>query len=54
MSQASPTRVEQRPADIKSLHRQLEEMAARSRRASQPGRDVQGRPEGTVLVIRGK
>ncbi len=54
MSQASPTRVEQCPANLKVLHRQLAEIAARANRADRPDQDRRGHPEATMIVIRGK
>jgi hypothetical protein len=54
MSQPSPTRVEQRPADLKALHRQLEEIAASANRADRPAPDRRGYPEGPMIVVRGK
>ena len=54
MSQASPTRVEQCPANLKALHQQLAEIAARANRADRPDRDQCRHPEGPMIVIRGK
>jgi hypothetical protein len=54
MSQAFPTRVEQCPANLKALHRQLEEIATRANRADRPDRDRRGHPEEPMLVVRGK
>jgi hypothetical protein len=54
MSQTSPPRVEQCPANFKALHRQLEEIAAMANRADRPDRDRRGHPEGPMIVIRGK
>jgi hypothetical protein len=54
MSQTSPPRVEQCPADLKALHRQLEEIAAREKRADRPDRDQRGHPEGPMIVVQGK
>ncbi len=54
MSQASPTRVEQCPANLKVLHRQLAEIATREKRADRPDRDRRGHPEGPMIVVRGK
>ena len=52
MSQTSPPPMERLLADLKALHQQLEEMAARSNRT-----DLRQRREnlqGPMLVIRGK
>ena len=54
MEQLSPTRVEQYPADLQVLYRQLEEMAARARKADHPNSDYHRYAEGPILVIRGK
>jgi hypothetical protein len=54
MSQPSPTEVEQRPADLKALHRQLEEIAKKANQADRPDRDRHGHPEGPMIVVRGK
>jgi predicted RNA-binding Zn ribbon-like protein len=54
MSQTSPTRVEQRPADLKALNRQLAEIAARANRADRPDRDRREHAEGPMIVVRGK
>jgi hypothetical protein len=52
MNQTSPTKVDQRVANLKALHQQLEEMAARTKGAA--CRDERESPQGPVLVIRGK
>ena len=54
MSQPSPTKVEQRPADLKALHRQLVEIAKRANQADRFDRDRHGHPEGPMIVVRGK
>jgi hypothetical protein len=54
MSQASPPRVEQCPANLKALHRQLKEIATRAKRADRPDRDRRGHPEGPMIEVRGK
>jgi hypothetical protein len=52
MNQTSPTKVDQRVANLKALHQQLEEMAARTKGAA--CRDQRENPQGPVLVVRGK
>ena len=54
MSQASPTRVEQCPANLKALHRQLAEIAASANRVDRSDRDRRGHPEGPMIIVRGK
>jgi hypothetical protein len=54
MSQTSPPKVEQCPADLKALHRQLEEIAKRANQTDRPDRDRHGHPEGPMIVVRGK
>ena len=44
MSQTSPPKVEQCPADLKALHRQLEEIAKRANQTDRPDRDRHGAP----------
>jgi len=52
MSEAAPQTKQQLSADLMALHRQLEEIASRTK-ASKPADRPQG-SEGPVLVIRGK
>ena len=54
MNQTSPPKVEQCPANVKVLHQQLEEIAARVSQADRPDRDRRGHPEGPMIVVRGK
>lgn len=53
MSETTPRAEDQLPADIKGLHRQLEEMAARAK-ASNATAQQNNASQGPVLVIRGK
>jgi hypothetical protein len=52
MSQTSPTTADQRLANLKALHQQLEEMAARARGTDQ--RERRQNLQAPMLVIRGK
>jgi hypothetical protein len=54
MSDTSGTVQEKRPANLMALHRQLEEMAARTKATSPSTEDGRKDIQGPVLVIRGK
>ena len=52
MSQTSPPTADQRLANLKVLHQQLEEMAARAKGTDQ--RERRQNLQGPMLMIRGK
>jgi hypothetical protein len=52
MSQTSPPTADQRLANLKALHQQLEETAARAKGTDQ--RERRQNLQGPMLVIRGK
>jgi hypothetical protein len=54
MSQTFPTTADQRLANLKALHKQLEEMAGRTKQPGSTQREQRPEVRGPVLVIRGK
>ena len=54
MSDAAPPATEQPLADLVTLHKQLEELATRTKRPSSAERERRQQVEGPVLIIRGK
>lgn len=54
MSDAAPQAKQQCFADLETLHRQLEELAARTKRPASIERAQRQEVQGPVLVIRGK
>ena len=54
MSQTSPSTADQRLANLKALHQQLEEIAVSTRRSDGTEREQCQEIQGPVLVIRGK
>ena len=53
MSQTSPSTADQRLANLKALHQQLEEIAVSTRRPDGTEREQRQEIQGPVLVIRG-
>jgi hypothetical protein len=54
MNQSSPTTADQRFANLKALHRQLEEMAVRAKQTGNTKPEQRQEIQEPVLVIRGK
>jgi hypothetical protein len=54
MIDAAPQVKEKRLANLEALHKQLQELAARSKRPGNTERGQRHEVQGTVLVIRGK